>query len=72
MVVQLKGENRIKKFRRVAEGLASKISACEGVTGIVFIGGLVRGFADKFSDLDITVFLNKEMKSSERRFIVWV
>jgi len=59
MVVQLKGENRVKKFRRVAERLASKISSCEGVTGIVFIGGLVRGFADKFSDLDITVFLNK-------------
>ncbi|MFZ0965213.1 MAG: DUF4037 domain-containing protein [Candidatus Bathyarchaeia archaeon] len=58
-MVRLKGENQIKKFRQVAEGLISKIVSFEGVTGIVFIGGLVRGFADKFSDLDIIVFLSK-------------
>ena len=59
MMVRLKGENQIKKFRQVAEGFISKIVSFEGVTGIVFIGGLVRGFADKFSDLDIIVFLSK-------------
>jgi predicted nucleotidyltransferase len=59
MMVKLKGENRIRKFRRVAEGLVSKISSFEGVTGIVFIGGLVRGFADRFSDVDIIVFLSR-------------
>ena len=59
MMVRLKGENQIKKFRQVAEGLISKIVSFEGVTGIVFIGGLVRGFVDKFSDLDIIVFLIK-------------
>jgi len=58
MVVKLKGVNRIRRFRRVAEELASKISSYEGVAGIVFIGGLVRGFVDKFSDLDIIVFLS--------------
>jgi predicted nucleotidyltransferase len=58
-MVRLKGENQIKKFRQVAEGLISKIVSFEGVTGIVFIGGLVRGFVDKFSDLDIIVFLSK-------------
>jgi predicted nucleotidyltransferase len=59
MMVRLKGENQIKKFRQVAEGFISKIVSFEGVTGIVFIGGLVRGFVDKFSDLDIIVFLSK-------------
>ncbi len=60
MVGKLKGKNRIRQFRQVAERLASEISTHEGVAGIVFLGGLVRGFADKFSDLDITVFLSKK------------
>jgi len=55
MATELKGENRIKAFRRIAKGLASKMSNCEGVAGVAFIGGLVRGFADKHSDLDIVV-----------------
>jgi len=59
MTVKLKGENQIWKLRRVAEGFASKIASRKGVTGIVFIGGLARGFADKFSDLDIIVFLGR-------------
>ena len=60
MTVQLRGENRIKAFRRTAKGLASKISSCKGVAGIAFIGGLVRGFADKYSDLDIVVLLARK------------
>jgi len=59
-VVRLEGENRIREFRQVAEKLVSKISSYEGVSGIVLIGGLVRGFADKFSDVDIMVFLSKD------------
>jgi len=66
-MVRLKGMNQIEKFRRVAEGLASKIASCEGVTGIVFIGGLVRGFVDKFSDLDIIVFLSRSDAQLRRR-----
>jgi predicted nucleotidyltransferase len=66
-MVKLKGRNRIERFRRVAEGLASKIASREGVAGIVFIGGLVRGFADKFSDLDITVFLSEGDERSRRQ-----
>lgn len=59
VTMQLKGENRIKAFRQIAKRLASKISNCEGVAGIAFIGGLVRGFADQYSDLDIVVLLTK-------------
>jgi predicted nucleotidyltransferase len=57
MATQLKGKNRIKAFRRIAKGLASKVSSCGGVTAVAFIGGLVRGFADEYSDLDIVVLL---------------
>jgi len=57
MATKLKGENQIRSFRRIAKRLASKISSCEGVAGIAFIGGLVRGFADQYSDLDIVVLL---------------
>jgi len=64
---ELKGKNRIRKFRRVAEGLASRIAVYEGVTGVVFIGGLVRGFADKFSDLDTVVFLSKRDERLRRQ-----
>jgi predicted nucleotidyltransferase len=66
-MVKLKGENQIRKFRQVAEGLVSKICSFEGVAGIVFIGGLVRGFADKFSDVDIIVFLSRRDEQVRRR-----
>jgi len=66
-MVKVKGNNQIRKFRRIAEGLASKIAPYEGVAGIVFIGGLVRGFTDKFSDLDIVVFLNRRDEQLRRQ-----
>jgi len=64
---KLKGENRIEEFRQTAKNLASKIASYEGVVGIVFIGGLVRGFADRFSDLDITVFIDRKDEDLKRR-----
>ena len=66
-MVRLKGENRIEEFRQTAKNLASKIASYEGVVGIVFIGGLVRGFADRFSDLDITVFIDRKDEDFKRR-----
>jgi len=59
-MVRLRGKNQIENFRQVAERLVSRISPLEGVVGIVFLGGLVRGFADKFSDVDLIVFLSKK------------
>jgi len=67
MMVRLKGENQIRKFRQVAEGLVSKIVSFEDVAGVVFIGGLVRGFVDKFSDLDIIVFLTRRDEQVRRK-----
>jgi len=66
-MVRLKGENQIKKFRQVAEGFISKVVSFEDVAGIVFIGGLVRGFADKFSDLDLIVFLSRRDERLRRQ-----
>jgi len=60
MKVRLKGNNQIGLFRQVAERLVSKITVSKNVAGVIFLGGLARGFADKYSDVDITVLLNKE------------
>jgi predicted nucleotidyltransferase len=57
---RLKGENQIGSFKQVAERLVSQLSSIKGVAGIVFMGGLARGFADRFSDVDIDVYLGVE------------
>jgi predicted nucleotidyltransferase len=44
----------------VAERLVSKITVSKNVGGVIFLGGLARGFADMYSDVDIIVLLNKE------------
>jgi len=67
MAAKLKGQNRIRAFRRIAKRLASKSSKCEGIAGIAFIGGLVRGFADEYSDLDIVVLLTERDERLRKR-----
>jgi predicted nucleotidyltransferase len=63
----LKGENQIERFRHVADELTSKIVTYEDVAGVVFIGGLVRGFVDRFSDVDIIVLLGRRDERLRRR-----
>lgn len=63
----LKGENRILQFEEAASRVVFRVSALDGVAGIVFLGGLVRGFADRSSDLDMTVFLDKNDDSLRRQ-----
>ncbi len=67
MNATLNGENQIEEFRRIARSLTSKIALHKNVMGIVWIGGLVRGFADRFSDVDIIVFLNKKDENLVRQ-----
>lgn len=57
---KLHGNNRIEAFRKIAELLKSKIVTYEGVSGVVFAGGLIRGFVDKYSDVDIIVLLGEK------------
>jgi len=59
MPSKLKGQNNIEEFRRIAQSSVARIATYKGVADIVLLGGLVRGFVDKWSDLDITVFLSK-------------
>jgi predicted nucleotidyltransferase len=56
-MAELKGENLLNRFKPIAERLVSEISAVNCVSGVILLGGLARGFMDKFSDVDITVLL---------------
>lgn len=64
---RLNGSNRIEQFEKIAELLQSKIVSFEGVSGIVLMGGLVRGFADKYSDVDIIVLLRERDESLRQK-----
>jgi predicted nucleotidyltransferase len=59
-MIGLQGENRIEKFRQVADGFVSQVVSSRDVANVVYVDGLARGFADRFSDVDITVFLDKK------------
>lgn len=63
----LKGKNRIRKHRQIAEALASRIAQHKGVTGILYIGGLTRSFADKHSDIDIIALLADKDESLRKK-----
>jgi len=65
MRARLKGKNRIRLFRQAAKRLVSHIASYEHVTGMVFLGGLARGFTDKSSDLDVVVFLERKNQVQE-------
>ncbi len=55
------------EFRRVAEELASSFKSIEGVIGIVFLGGIARGYADEDSDVDVSVFINVDDQQVRER-----
>jgi len=63
LMKRLHGENRIAHFKEIAEQLKLKICSFEGISGIVFMGGLTRDFADSYSDVDVTVFLAEKDES---------
>jgi predicted nucleotidyltransferase len=65
MRTKLAGKNNIRLFRQVARRLASDIARCKQVTGMVFLGGLARGFTDKSSDLDGMIFLERKNQVQE-------
>ena len=56
----LHGENRIESFKRIADEIVKSISHFSSVEGILYIGGLTRNFADKYSDLDMVVLFNND------------
>ncbi|RDE12717.1 MAG: hypothetical protein C4K47_07315 [Candidatus Thorarchaeota archaeon] len=69
-MIHLAGKNMISVFQKSAGSIVSQVSVLDGIAGIVLLGGLTRGFADKHSDLDIMVFLteaNGGLRSAIRR-----
>ncbi len=56
----LEGDNRIDSFRRTADEIVKSLSHFDSVEGILYIGGLARGFADNYSDLDLIVLFNND------------
>jgi predicted nucleotidyltransferase len=73
MAAKIEGRNRIAHFRRVATEFASKIKVHDGVTGILFIGGLVRSFVDEFSDLDVVVLLKERNENLKKKLVrLWL
>ncbi len=64
---ELQGENLILSFRESAERIVNQVSRIDGVIGIVLQGALVRGFADRFSDVDITTFVTSDAERVRRR-----
>lgn len=66
-MTELKGENLLNQFKPVAERLVSEISSVKSVSSIILLGGLTRGFMDKFSDLDIMVLLETFDNSLKQR-----
>ena len=63
LMKRLHGENKIVQFKEIADQLKLKICSFEGISGIVFMGGLTRDFADSYSDVDVTVFLAEKDES---------
>ena len=68
-MLRFKGENQIKWFKKIAEDVIRQIPRHKEVTGIVLTGGLVRGFTDRYSDIDITVFLHGKNESLRKKII---
>jgi predicted nucleotidyltransferase len=64
---KLEGENLIEEYEKIAERVKLRIVSMKGVSGIVYTGGLVRGFADRYSDVDIIVFLSSRRRELRER-----
>jgi predicted nucleotidyltransferase len=64
---KLERENLIEEYKRIAESVKLRILSMKGVCGIVYGGGLVRGFADRYSDVDIIVFLSNRKRELRER-----
>ena len=52
---------KLAEATAVAEEFASKFRR-KGVVGIVFLGGIARGYFDKFSDIDLIVFKRRGIR----------
>jgi len=63
MFRKLKGKNLVKQHMRIAKEISERLKKYKGVIGIVALGGVARGYSDKFSDIDIIVFCEKKIEN---------
>jgi predicted nucleotidyltransferase len=69
--VRYRSRNRHREFLGAAKKIASKISAAEGVVGILATGGIGRGHCDYYSDLDLIVYADeRNVQDLDRRIAV--
>jgi len=59
-LIEMKGENLIGVFKDAGAEIVKRLSKHKSVVGALFTGGIVRGFADKYSDVDVMIFLDHE------------
>ncbi len=59
-LIEMKGENLIGVFKDAGAEIVKRLSKYKSVVGALFTGGIVRGFADKYSDLDVLLFLEHD------------
>lgn len=55
-------KSMLKKHKIIADGFCEEILKDSRVEGVMYLGGLARGYADEFSDIDISVFSNEPLK----------
>jgi hypothetical protein len=51
--------NQYEAYFRQAQVFAKRFAACGGVMGVLLTGGVARGYADRFSELDLAVYLTR-------------
>ncbi len=54
------GPDFSERYRHEAQQLAHRYAIMEGVVGVVLVGGLTFGEADRYSDIDLIVYLRQQ------------
>jgi hypothetical protein len=52
--------NEYDAYFHQAQEFAERFAACEGVVGVLLTGGVARGYADHFSELDLAIYLTRQ------------
>ncbi len=53
-------KNLIREYKNLAYRIADQVKLCPDVEGICVSGGVSRGFADRYSDIEFLIYLNHE------------
>jgi len=75
ILTELQGKNLADLHERAAREYVRGILSDRNVVGIALLGGAARGFADKHSDIDLSVFVNSrrfhKLRPGERLWKEW-